>query len=560
VNRHGWVQKGPFIHGSSITIQELDSSLQPTGLTFQVQTKDDLGAFDLPSTVTAPLVEIIADGYYYDEIVGALSTSDLTLRTISEVSSGTQVRVNILTSLAAPRIRQLVAGGLSFAAARAQAEPEVLTTLGINGAPMTTFDQLDESEPGDSNAILLAASVLLEQAAYIRSPASPVAGLSELIAIFGSDLTGDAGVDPAVADLLKCQARLAVNASAVQANLRSRYASLGDDASVPDFSACLSAPDACGECSDASDASSDPLNCGACGHNCQGGTCVAGACQPVVLASGQGYPQYLAVDGMNVYWTNFNAGTGMKCAKAGCGDNPTQLALGQQNPNGIAVDSVNVYWPTNAGVVMECAVGGCGQSPTQVAASQNLPQAAVADGAFVYWTAGYVVDTVMKCAIGGCNGGPTQLASMQGAGGASWFLALANGNLYWTTSSAVMGRATSGCGNSPTTLASGQSAVGVAADSQNVYWVNSSGTVVACAVGGCSGGPTQLATGPSGPRALAIDATNLYWTNTSTATVSSCPLTGCGTNPKILAGGFSGLALLPETPSREPREAPDRAS
>jgi hypothetical protein len=32
-----------------------------------------------------------------------------------------------------------------------------------------------------------------------------------------------------------------------------------------------------------SDLGQDPLNCGACGHSCQGGACVAGTCQPVVV-------------------------------------------------------------------------------------------------------------------------------------------------------------------------------------------------------------------------------------------------------------------------------------
>jgi hypothetical protein len=48
----------------------------------------------------------------------------------------------------------------------------------------------------------------------------------------------------------------------------------------------------------AADNQNDADNCGACGHSCLGGTCVAGACQPVELASfgpGQGIG-YIALD------------------------------------------------------------------------------------------------------------------------------------------------------------------------------------------------------------------------------------------------------------------------
>lgn len=54
----------------------------------------------------------------------------------------------------------------------------------------------------------------------------------------------------------------------------------------------------------------DPASCGACGHSCMGGACTAGACQPVILAEGQGVsvepyyagPRAIATDDTHVYW------------------------------------------------------------------------------------------------------------------------------------------------------------------------------------------------------------------------------------------------------------------
>ena len=43
----GYIQKGPFITGSAITIQELDDQLQPTGKNYQVTTSSDFGDYAL---------------------------------------------------------------------------------------------------------------------------------------------------------------------------------------------------------------------------------------------------------------------------------------------------------------------------------------------------------------------------------------------------------------------------------------------------------------------------------------------------------------------------------
>src|SRR5689334_8367500 len=44
----GVAQKGPFVRGTRVTVQELDDRLMPVGHTFEVETNDDLGAFAVP--------------------------------------------------------------------------------------------------------------------------------------------------------------------------------------------------------------------------------------------------------------------------------------------------------------------------------------------------------------------------------------------------------------------------------------------------------------------------------------------------------------------------------
>ena len=119
-----------------------------------------------------------------------------------------------------------------------------------------------------------------------------------------------------------------------------------------------------------SDTSSDPKNCGACGHDCMGGTCVAGRCQPVgVGAATEPNAQGLFVDKANVYWTNTGPGGQIKrCSVAGCGGTPTLLAANLASPNAVLASGTGVYWTNYSGyTLMSCAIGGCSLAPTTLA-------------------------------------------------------------------------------------------------------------------------------------------------------------------------------------------------
>ena len=58
--------------------------------------------------------------------------------------------------------------------------------------------------------------------------------------------------------------------------------------------------------SDCADLSTDPDHCGQCNHDCDGGTCSGGECQPVLLSSGNGQTIYsVAVDATHLYFGSF---------------------------------------------------------------------------------------------------------------------------------------------------------------------------------------------------------------------------------------------------------------
>jgi len=130
----GVAQKGPLARGSWISINELNpNTLAPVGTSFNFEIRDDLGTFQPDSTVfTRPLLESTAMGYYFDELTGKVSTDVVILRGMSDLAVDRAVNINLLTDLANARTRALMTrttSPLKFAAARAQAQREVLQAL-----------------------------------------------------------------------------------------------------------------------------------------------------------------------------------------------------------------------------------------------------------------------------------------------------------------------------------------------------------------------------------------------------------------------------------------------
>ncbi|MCH8844464.1 MAG: hypothetical protein IID61_16010, partial [SAR324 cluster bacterium] len=134
-------------------------------------------------------MEIRNIGFYFNEVSGALSGAQLTLRTLANLSGGAAVNVNILTHLEKNRLKNLFDLTGNFSVAKSQAKEDVLSIFNIDASGLEDFQQMDITQSGDSNAVLLAVSAILQEMAIQRAAASGGGVEAELSAIMSSIIT-----------------------------------------------------------------------------------------------------------------------------------------------------------------------------------------------------------------------------------------------------------------------------------------------------------------------------------------------------------------------------------
>ena len=225
----GLVQKGPYIIGTSISMYELDQKLGQTGNIFATQMSDNSGTFEINNVrLTSNYVEFLAGGYYFNEVEGDISTAPLNLSAISDISNISSINVNILTHLEKLRVEYLVKHDKTFSEAKKIAQSEILAIFGFKSTGIDNSETFDISVDNESNAILLAISVILQGN---RS----VGDLSELLASISNDVREDGILNSENIMLALRNSTKELVLNDIRVNLENRYMSLGIRASIPNF-------------------------------------------------------------------------------------------------------------------------------------------------------------------------------------------------------------------------------------------------------------------------------------------------------------------------------------
>ena len=101
----GVTQKGPFLTGSSLTVQELHGeTLFQTGKSFRTRVRSDQGDFVLGGvSLVSPYALLEVNGYYLNEVSWKKSEGMIALNALTDLSDRSQMSENIHIHMATVR-------------------------------------------------------------------------------------------------------------------------------------------------------------------------------------------------------------------------------------------------------------------------------------------------------------------------------------------------------------------------------------------------------------------------------------------------------------------------
>lgn len=280
------------------------------------------------------------------------------------------------------------------------------------------------------------------------------------------------------------------------------------DGALADGDAADSGTAAC-----AADLASDPANCGACGHDCLGGACAAGACQPTVFVSGEDGVTGVAIVGSALYWTRETAGLVRTAPLAGGA--PTTLlsvgAGGPKNPCGIGTDGTSLFVTDRFDAkISKWSVAGV---EAWTRSSFDSATGIAVYGATVFVTS-QALDQIVAADSDGANPAPRMSSLNYPAG-----VAVANGLLFASSGSGIL-MAPVDTGTpvgtvSPTSRFQDGGGdlihTGIAADGATLWFTIGSRGVVATIPAASGGSARVIAPQQTDPVGITVSPTAIYW-------------------------------------------------
>jgi len=225
----GYVQKGPFTNGTTVNIYELNGDYSATGKSYNTQISNNNGSFQVNNvSLASNYIDLQANGYYYNEVSGALSTAQLTLTAMADVSNNTDVNVNLLTQLEKPRVEYLLSQGVTYNNAKTQAQHEVLNIFNINISSLPASENLNIAQNDTGDAALLAVSCILQG---FRTEAE----LTELLSNISNDIKTDGVLTNNNLGSSLINHAVYLDTITIRNNLVNRFNNLGISANIPDF-------------------------------------------------------------------------------------------------------------------------------------------------------------------------------------------------------------------------------------------------------------------------------------------------------------------------------------
>lgn len=300
---------------------------------------------------------------------------------------------------------------------------------------------------------------------------------------------------------------------------------------------------------------SDPAHCGECGRDCQGGACVDGICEPVVLVANIQRPREIEIDGDTIYFTSSGPAGALRgeirgCAVGECIDGTSVVAGGLEGPRALSVAGAHLYWATDLPGLAHCELPACQPEPLNDTASIG---SSAAHGIRVVYATKIQQGATYKCSPGQCSPldandhvFPTAMAIDES--GIGWTTAglskLAPGQLWLC-----------GPGGRPSCelrFGDPEALGGITFDADAAYFfsegpANRAGRVMSCSRSGCPDGPTELAE-VTAPIALALDDDYVYWLHVTSkveekGALSRCPKAGCS-SAEVVAEDLDGPSDL----------------